>query len=104
MYIDTVVEHFGKEKLLILGSLPIWMDDLAKLIVEDYVQGRDFLGPSFTGLFDKERSLDNFMAQDLKERKIRFLSSMAAFCSSEGCERAGVLESGETAALAYDYV
>jgi len=103
MYIDTVVDHFGKEKLLILGSLPIWMDDLPKLIVEDYAQGRDFLGPSFTELFDKERSLDGFMAQDLKERKIRFLSSMAAFCSQEGCERTGVLESGETAALAYDY-
>ncbi len=103
VYIDTVVEHFETDKLLVLGSLPIWVDDLPKLIVKDYVQGEDFSGPSFTGLFDKERTLDTFMAQDLKERNIRFLSSMAAFCSQEGCQRTGTSESGETTALAYDY-
>jgi len=102
MYIETVVEHFGKEKLLILGSLPVWMDDLPKLIVEDYVQGGNFMGPSFTGLFDKELSLDEFMAQDLNKREIRFLSSMKAFCSPEGCKRTGVSGSGERIAVAYD--
>ena len=102
MYIETVVEHFGKEKLLILGSLPIWMDDLPKLIVKDYVEGEDFTEPSFTGLFDKERNLDRFMIQDLEEREIRFLSSMAAFCSLNGCKRTGLSESGKIIAMAYD--
>ncbi len=102
-YIETVEEDFGAEKLLILGTLPVWMDDLPKLIVKDYVQGKNFTGPSFSGLFDKERSLDTFMAKDLKERKIRFLSSMAGFCSKEGCKRTGASESGDTIAVAYDY-
>ena len=102
MYMNTVVESFGKENLLILGSLPIWVDDLPKLIVKDYVRGADFIEPSFSGLFDKEGNLDKFMAQDLKARKVRFLSSMAAFCSQEGCKRTGVSESGERTAMAYD--
>ncbi len=102
MYVDTLIELFGKEKLLVLGSLPIWTEDLPKLIVKDYVQGLDFKGPTFNGLFDSQGDLDEFMTQSLKQRGIRFLSSMAAFCSSEGCMRTGVSDSGDTTATTYD--
>lgn len=102
LYLDALVGIYDKEKLLMLGSLPIWNEDLPKLIVNDYAKGKDFTGPSFNGLFDKERSVDTYMAEALKLRGIRFLSSMEAFCSPAGCMRTNTLESGETIAVAYD--
>ena len=102
MYTDTLIENFGKEKLLILGALPVWKDDLPKLIIDDFRQGKNHSGPSFSGLFDTNRKLDNFMFEELNKRDVQFLSTMSAFCSSKGCERTGILNSGERKALAYD--
>lgn len=102
MYVNSLVKHFGKDKLLVLGSLPIWTEDLPKLIVKDYSQGLDYKGPTFTGLFDQKGDLDKIMRKDLEQRGIRFLSSMDAFCSSEGCMRTGVADSGEITATSYD--
>lgn len=103
MYVDSLIQHFGKENLLVLGSLPIWMDDLPRLIVKDYSKGKDYIGPSFNGLFDKDNRLDHMMSRSLKEKGIRFLSAREAFCSQAGCVRTGVLDSGETKAVAFDY-
>lgn len=102
MYVNTLIELFDKDKLLVLGSLPIWNDDLPKLIVKDYAHGKDFLGPSLDGLFDKNSSLDGLMSQDLKSQGISFFSSKDAFCSPEGCARTGIAESGDVHAVAYD--
>jgi hypothetical protein len=102
MYINALEGLFGKEKLLILGSLPVWLDDLPKLIVKDYVQEKDFLGPSFNGLFDKGAHLDDVMAKDLTARSIKFLSSISAFCSSLGCIRTAVAENGDVEAVTFD--
>lgn len=102
LYLDGMVDIFEKKKLLVLGSLPIWNEDLPKLIVNDYAQGGDFAGPSFHGLFDKDHNMDVYMVAALSKRGIRFLSSMDAFCSEDGCLRTGDLESGEKLAMAYD--
>lgn len=102
LYLDGMLDVFDEEKLLVLGSLPIWNEDLPKLIVNDYARGVDFSGPSFHGLFDKDRQMDAYMTGALNERGIRFLSSMEAFCSENGCLRTGDVESGETLAMAYD--
>jgi peptidoglycan/LPS O-acetylase OafA/YrhL len=102
LYLDGIVDVFDKEKLLVLGSLPLWNEDLPKLIMNDYARGADFMGPSFYGLFDKDRKLDAYMADTLNERGIQFLSSMDAFCTEQGCLRTGASESGEILAMAYD--
>jgi peptidoglycan/LPS O-acetylase OafA/YrhL len=102
LYLDAMVDVFDEDKLMVLGSLPVWSDDLPKLIVKDYAQGKNFTGPSFDGLVNKDRNLDTYMAQALSLRGIQFLSSMEALCSPAGCVRTGTLESGETLAVAYD--
>lgn len=102
LYLDGLVNIFDEKKLLVLGSLPIWNEDLPKLIVSDYSKGKDFLGPSNNGLFNKDRSLDLRMEETLRLRGIRFLSSMDAFCSSESCARTGFTKSGDRLATAYD--
>lgn len=103
MYIETLIEKFTKEKLLVLGDLPIWVDDLPKLIMQDYSHGKDYKSPSFKGLFSKENLLDQIIAKDLKRRGIRFLSSREALCSDTGCLRTGILEDNKVLATSYDY-
>ena len=102
MYADSIINIFDHNNLVVLGPLPIWVDDLPKLIVKDYAQGKDYLGPSFSGLFDKDSRLDKELKSKLDSRGVRFISSMEAFCSNDGCKRIATSSNGEKMALAYD--
>lgn len=102
LYVESLTQHFDKEKLLVLGPLPLWTDNLPKLIVSDYKKGRDYMSPSFSNFYDRDNHLDSLMSQSLSEKGIRFLSARDAFCSKSGCLRAEILESGITEAISFD--
>lgn len=102
MYADELEALFDKNKLIVMGPLPVWLDDLPKLIVADYVSGSDYLGASQKGLYMDNGYVNDLLHMEFEKRGIEYMPSLPAFCDQTGCQRTARNSDGIMEALSYD--
>ena len=102
LYISEISSIFDNKRILMLGSLPLWEDDLPKLITKEYAEKGTISEVSLDGLYDATSDLDIFMRDYLASVDVKFMSTTEAFCSSKGCSRVGYSKEGVKMAMAYD--